>query len=179
MSVIYDKRSMVRRSQLVHLLRYAQPDAAIELLRPDAEAGRAEVFAELAVIAAEARPAGVRAWLSRLVDTPDAAAMVWAGRQLEERTRSDAGELYRSAAAVGSPAALARPHRAVCRSRIRRLGGEARRIEGPRRHDRGGARAGANGPGAGHPPQPGGGIGRTRVVGRLLILLADRDPRSR
>jgi hypothetical protein len=108
MSVIYDKRSMVRRSQLVHLLRYAQPDAAIELLRPDAEAGRAEVFAELAVIAAEARPAGVRAWLSRLVDTPDAAAMVWAGRQPEEKARSDAGELYR-AAAVGSPAALARP----------------------------------------------------------------------
>jgi hypothetical protein len=38
MSVIYDKRSTVRQSQLVHLLRYAQPDAAIELLRPDAEA---------------------------------------------------------------------------------------------------------------------------------------------
>jgi hypothetical protein len=106
MSVIYDKRSTVRQSQLVHLLRYAQPDAAIELLRPDAEAGRAEVFAELAVIAAEARPAGVRAWLSRLVDTPDAAAMVWAGRQLEERARSDAGELYHAAAAVGSPGAL-------------------------------------------------------------------------
>jgi TPR repeat protein len=107
-SVVYDKTSADRGTELARLVRKAWPLKAVELLRPAGEINSVDALVELTLLTADARPAEFRTWLDRLIQTKDAPAQVWVGERLEERHLPEALDLYRAAAQQRHPKALSR-----------------------------------------------------------------------
>jgi TPR repeat protein len=93
---------------LVNFVRLRFPDYAQVLLRPAAEAGRADAIATLVELLAEGKAEESRQWQERLVATKNLPAMVTAAHGIEDRDPDRAAELYRAAAEAGDTESMLR-----------------------------------------------------------------------